>query len=92
VRVYGETNFVLELAFHQEEARSCKNILAAAEAGLLELVVPAFSIVEANATLQRRLSERRQVAGRTWRLGALSSISASARYGAFGKQPPRHYD
>lgn len=58
--VYIETNFLLELAYLQERCDSCQEILELAEAGLITLLVPAFSAAEARATLHRRASERRE--------------------------------
>ena len=39
--VYIESNFVLELAYLQEECESCENILALSEEDKIELVIPA---------------------------------------------------
>ena len=44
--VYVESNFVLELAFLQEQHESCNTIITLAESSQVELVIPAFSIVE----------------------------------------------
>jgi len=59
VRVYGETNFLLELAFDQGEARSCDQLLTLSQAGSLTFVIPAVSIFEARQSLARRHEERR---------------------------------
>ena len=37
MRVYLETNFLCELAFSQEQARACKNVLAMGQSGLVQL-------------------------------------------------------
>ena len=42
--VYVESNFVLELAFLQEEYESCMELLRLAESRDIHLVLPAFSI------------------------------------------------
>jgi predicted nucleic acid-binding protein len=78
VRVYGETNFLLELAFDQAEARACKELLNLAETGLLRLVVPAFSIFEARQTMFRRHAKRRLMHSR---VEAASSLAASTSAG-----------
>ena len=58
MRVYVETNFVLELVLGQEQAQACHEILALAESGLIDLVVPAFSILEPYQRLMRRKRDR----------------------------------
>ena len=44
--VYVESNFVLELAFLQEESEDCSEILQLAEAQRIELVFPSFCVGE----------------------------------------------
>lgn len=44
--VYVESNFILELAYLQEEHENCERILHLAEAGKIRLVVPAYAIAE----------------------------------------------
>lgn len=61
--VYVETNFLLELAYLQERCGSCDEILQMAEARTISLVLPAFCVAEARATLQRRANERREFQG-----------------------------
>ena len=63
MRVYVETNFVLELALRQEDWESCERILSLAESGDLELVVPAYSLMEPFETLARRGNERKEALG-----------------------------
>lgn len=57
--VYVESNFVLELAFMQEEHEYCEEIISLAEIGNIGLVLPAFSIGEPYEAWVRR-SKRRQ--------------------------------
>lgn len=57
--VYVESNFVLELAFLQEEHESCLELLNLAESRDIHLVLPAFSIGEPYETWGRRLKQRR---------------------------------
>ena len=56
--VYVESNFVLELAFLQEEYESCHDVLSLAESGEIDLVIPAFSIGEPYEVLIRRIKRR----------------------------------
>jgi hypothetical protein len=57
--VYVESNFVLELAFMQEEHESCEEIIGLAQIDNVRLVLPAFSIGEPYEAWVRR-SKRRQ--------------------------------
>jgi predicted nucleic acid-binding protein len=56
--VYVESNFVLELAFLQEEHDSCEELLSLSESGDILLVLPAFSIGEPYETWVRRSKQR----------------------------------
>ena len=49
--LYAETNFLLTAAKQQEGCDACDRLLTAAEAGELDLRVPAFSLAEAHRTL-----------------------------------------
>jgi predicted nucleic acid-binding protein len=60
--IYVETNFVLELAFAQEQAESCCQLLDLCDRGKVSIVLPAFSVGECFTTLARRISERRRLA------------------------------
>jgi predicted nucleic acid-binding protein len=62
MNVYVETNFILELAFMQEQYESCNRILSLCEAGSTNLVLPAFCIAESYETLIRRANRRSQIA------------------------------
>jgi len=62
MNVYIETNFVLELAFVQEQHDACAKILALCETGIAHLVLPAFCIAESYERLIRRANNRRQIA------------------------------
>ncbi|MEK6282614.1 MAG: PIN domain-containing protein [Acidobacteriota bacterium] len=44
--VYVESNFILELAYLQEEHENCGRILKLAESGKIQLILPAFAIAE----------------------------------------------
>ena len=56
--VYVESNFVLELAFLQEEHESCLELLGLSESGDICLVLPAFSIGEPYEAWVRRSKQR----------------------------------
>lgn len=49
-----ETNFVLEMVFAQPEAPSCLALLELAEARAIDLVLPAFSLIEAETARHQR--------------------------------------
>jgi predicted nucleic acid-binding protein len=70
MKIYAESNFILELAFQQEQYLSCQNILLLCETKKADLVIPAFCIAEpyeafvrkskARDTLRRKLREELQ--------------------------------
>lgn len=59
--VYIESNFILELAFLREEHENCQTLLDFAEAHILSLVMPAFSIGEPYEVWVRRSKQRRDL-------------------------------
>ena len=59
MRVYVETNFVLELVLEQEDGPACESILRSAEIASITLALPAFSLAEAASSLARRHDWRR---------------------------------
>jgi len=64
VKVFVESNFVLELALSQAQSGACAELLDLAEAGTIELVLPAFSLAEPYHTLGGRSVQRRELADR----------------------------
>ena len=71
--VYVESNFILEIAFRQEQAASCRSLVAVCAAGGASLVVPAFSIAEPFHTYVARAKERSRVGeGLRMQLGELA--------------------
>ena len=62
ILLYVETNYILELAFAQEQSESCQRLLEISEQGNLRLVIPAFSISECFETLIRRSNKCKQLA------------------------------
>lgn len=46
MRVYVESNFVLEIALEQEQHRACEDLVRLAEDAAIELVLPSFALLE----------------------------------------------
>jgi predicted nucleic acid-binding protein len=61
LKVYVESNFVLELALVQEQHASCEQIVILCEAGDIQIIVPAYSIVEPYETLKRHHLDRERL-------------------------------
>jgi predicted nucleic acid-binding protein len=61
MNVYIESNFLLELAFDQEERESCHQILRLCERRKAALIVPAFCLVESYHALVGRHGGRREI-------------------------------
>ena len=79
--VYVESNFVLELAFRQEQAGSCREILEVCRGGRARLVLPAFCAAEPFQAFVGRSKERKRAANDlTIQLGQL------ARSETFGEE------
>lgn len=78
MNVYVESNFVLELAFLQQEHESCSQLLTRSETGEIDLVIPAFSIAEPYDTLVRRAKRRSEL--RTSLANELRELSRSEPY------------
>ena len=75
---YVESNFVLELAYRQEECSSCDELLTLAEGGRIELVLPAYCVGEPYERMVRRDRQRRDVHRRL--SDELRELSRSATY------------
>src|SRR5262245_23253962 len=76
--VYVESNFVLELAYLQEENESCDETLKLAEAGRIKLVLPAYSVGEPYEAWVSRSKQRRELHDRLLR--ELKELSRSKPY------------
>lgn len=76
--VYVESNFVLELAFLQEEHESCSSFLSLSESGDIRLVLPAFSIGEPYETAERRTKQRKKLYSQL--RGPIRELSRSSPY------------
>jgi predicted nucleic acid-binding protein len=61
LRVYAESNFVLELVLEQEELAACETIVEHARHARIVLAVPAFALAEPFTTLVRRKRERHRL-------------------------------
>lgn len=64
MRVYVETNFVLELVFSQEQVQSCESLLTLAERRAIEPTIPAFSVMEPYQRIVRRKRDRDELQSR----------------------------
>lgn len=82
MRVYAETNFVLEIVLEQAECGACEELLNLAEQGTISLAIPAFGLVEPITTLRRRSGERsrvaREVESHVREIGRTLSLAADA--------------
>jgi predicted nucleic acid-binding protein len=59
VKIYVETNFVMELVLDQEQSGSCEQILALCAQGRAQLVLPAYSLAEPHEKLVRNRKQRK---------------------------------
>ncbi len=64
MRVYVESNFVLELVLEQEQDSACWELVRLADESQIELSLPALSIFEPYTTLYRRRRERIELMAR----------------------------
>jgi hypothetical protein len=58
MKIYVETNFLVESALAQEEYATCEEILSLSERGAIRLIFPAFCVPEAYHALVGRHRER----------------------------------
>lgn len=58
MNVYVETNFVLELAFEQEQCESCEQLILLAESRRIRLILPAYCLAEPHEKLIRQKKSR----------------------------------
>jgi predicted nucleic acid-binding protein len=76
--VYVETNFILEMAFSQEQVDSCESILSLCESAKAKLIIPSFSIGECFEALVRKAKARKELASKISQ--ELRQISRSGSY------------
>jgi hypothetical protein len=74
MRVYAESNFVLEIVLEQEQHQACEELVSLASAGSIELVLPAFALLEPYQTIVRRKDD-----GKRPLLGMLGIFADSRR-------------
>lgn len=60
MNVYVESNFVLEIALHQEQVRYAEKLLGLAKQGECQIFIPAFSLAEPFWTITWRGKERKE--------------------------------
>lgn len=83
MRIYAETNFVVELALEQTEHAACRRILELAERRAVALALPAFSLYEAYRALAgkkmgiRRITDAmdREVKDQLRRMGDFADLN-----------------
>lgn len=61
MNVYIETNFLLEIAFAQEQDLSCRQIVELGQQTKIKLILPSFSIAESIEKLIRSQSARNRI-------------------------------
>ncbi|HZZ29080.1 MAG TPA: hypothetical protein VFE46_13865 [Pirellulales bacterium] len=61
MRLYLESNFVLELALQQQESNQAEQLLALAEKGTIELAIPVFALCEPFSTISQRSRNRQRL-------------------------------
>lgn len=80
MRVYAESNFVLEIVLQQEQHQACEALVDLAADHSVELVLPGFALLEPYQTLIRREKDgkqlREKLSSRAKQLERTSSISA----------------
>ena len=63
MRLYVESNFLLEIVLDQEQSEYCRDILDASLRGTIELGIPAFSVLESYHALDGKHKSRAKVHG-----------------------------
>ncbi|MGH2496946.1 MAG: PIN domain-containing protein [Ktedonobacteraceae bacterium] len=79
--VYVETNFILELAFEQEQHQAANEILKLAEHNKVEFALPGFSISESLSKVTRQIRKREELHKSL--IPTLQDIGRSAPYQQF---------
>ena len=80
MRVYAESNFVLEIVLEQEQHKACEELVSLAANQSIDLVLPAFALLEPYQTIVRREREgkglRRELDVRATQLERTASMTA----------------
>jgi predicted nucleic acid-binding protein len=84
MRLYVETNFILELAFLRGEHQACAELLAHAEARRIDLHLPAFSVAETYDAWIRRARQRGELGSRL--KSEVAELSRSLPYRGSAKE------
>jgi len=82
--LYVESNFILELAYLQEEYEHCERILTLAEDTSIGIVVPAFALAEPYSTWVRQTQQRADLHRRLTR--EINQLSRSRPYAESQKE------
>lgn len=61
MRVYAESNFVLEIVLEQEQHPACEELVSLAASHSIELVLPAYALLEPHDTIVRRAKGSQQL-------------------------------
>lgn len=61
ITVLIESNFIFEIALNQEQAYYCTQLISLCEKGLIQLVIPAYCLVEPYEKLNRQEKSRKQL-------------------------------
>ena len=61
MRVYVETNFILEVVFEQKQANFIEGIVNLSETRKIKLIIPAFALIEPYWNLVHEVRGRRNI-------------------------------
>jgi predicted nucleic acid-binding protein len=82
LRIYVESNFLVELALGQEQAGACDSLLSLTERSEVELVIPAYAIMESLEAVVRRLATfddvEKRLSNMLSQVGRNAALSAEA--------------
>ncbi len=87
MRVYVESNFVLELVLEQEQHEACEEILTLAASRDIELALPAFALIEPYESMVRDERDGSQLAQKL-----RESATQLARTASMAADVPRLHD
>ena len=59
--VYVESNFIIELALAQEQARFAKEILRSARNKKIDLAIPSFALAESASALRQKILDSQKL-------------------------------
>ncbi|WP_019500265.1 PIN domain-containing protein [Pseudanabaena sp. PCC 6802] len=61
MKIYVESNFILEMVLRQEQYRSCEAIVAICEDRKAQLIIPAYCVVESYTTIRTFENKRQSI-------------------------------